>query len=55
VALRGVDNNLPRATETLTRKGPGHKAKGMSYVEGSLAQHDHPVLGTKAAPRHYVQ
>ena len=51
-APRGVDNNLPRATGTLTRKGPGHRAKGLSF-EGSLAQHDHPVLGTNAARRHY--
>lgn len=27
---------------------PGKEAKGLSYVEGSLAQHDHPVLGTNA-------
>src|ERR1019366_5555261 len=30
-ALRGVDNNLPRATGTLPRKGPGHRAKGLSF------------------------
>jgi hypothetical protein len=43
MALRGVDNNLLQATKTLTRKGPGHKANGMSYVEGSQV---HTIIPT---------